>query len=247
MATKMTKSQQVLDIRDSDFDIWIQNNYLSITLKFHWKTVGSSHEQKLLFELIDLQQGDYSDIGHSVLIATTLIWNLLDINFLESLGNYDQHWNIWTFGNKKFKKKSIHHKKSAVCLSIYGLGNNLVGRWNRFCLIQRIHLNEFSRILEFGRLHFGLMKSLKFSRSSSNLLRWNVLKLMIMRYKMFYYKYPANTYRGKQISGRLSGIGSTVSSQIESHALDISRFSNLNRWIIASSNLTRLPITSLTG
>ena len=240
MATNMTKSQQILDIRDSDFDIWIQNNYLSITLKFHWEKIGSSHEQKLLFELIYLQQGDYSDIGHCLFIATRLNSILLGINFLESLGNYDQHWNIWTFGNKKFKKKSIQHKKSAVCLSIHGLGNRLVGRWNRLCLIQLIHLNEFSRILEFGRLHFGLVKSHKFSRSSSNSSRWNDFKLMLMHYKMCYCKYSANTYRGKQSSGRLSGIGRIVSSQIESHALDISRFSNLNLWIMASSNLIRL-------
>lgn len=239
MATNMTKSQQILDIRDSDFDIWIQNNYLSITLKFHWKKIGGSHEQKLLFELVYLQQGDYSDIGHCLFIATRLNCILLDINFLESLGNYDQHWNIWTFGNKKFKKKAIQHKKSAVCLNIHGLGNRLVGRWNRLCLIQLSHLNEFSRILEFGRLHFGLVKSHKFSRSSSNSSRWNVLKLIIMHYKMCYCKYLTTTYRGKQISGRLSGIGRIVSSQIESHALDIFRFSNLNRWIMASSNLSR--------
>ena len=84
MSTRMTKSHDVLDIKDSDYVGWIRNNYLNTPVKFHWKTTGGTKIRNLTFECFDRHIVDQLETGDKSLTARDLHNKLLDNNFLQS-------------------------------------------------------------------------------------------------------------------------------------------------------------------
>ena len=149
MDIQMTKSQLILNIMDSDNVLWIRNNWVNVPSKFHWKTTGCSQERKFKFhELLDLPTGESSDNGHSSFILTGLYWQLANITLLEFTGFYYYHWNIWTFGNKKFRKKSKKKRIQSSLYDIHAWRNKFSGKW--------ISLNGYRTNLNI--IHFRISK-----------------------------------------------------------------------------------------
>ena len=128
MDIRMTKSHHVLDIKDSDYVGWIRNNYLNTPVKFHWKTTGGTKIRNLIFDSFDRHIVDQLKTGDSSLTARDLQNNLLDNNFLQS-GNFQLGWNVWIFGNIKFKKKVKTRQYRSNKIRHIALVKFLVGLW----------------------------------------------------------------------------------------------------------------------
>ena len=116
MGSLRSKSHVIVHHRDPFFVIWIRNNYINPHLNFHWKVIGGSQVQNLLLNDQQINSDNSQQVHRlSLFVHGHINCPSYSLHLVKNLFN---QWNIWTFGNMKFRKKintfRKHYKINAL-------------------------------------------------------------------------------------------------------------------------------------